>query len=179
MIHYTKSKHVVRLEKLAYVVTAVVLITVFSMRYVRVDLGVDFRFLPPFYSALNAIAGGILIMAYYFIRRGNIAIHRRLMTIALLISALFLAAYVLYHITTPETRFCRYGVIRILYFIILISHVVLAAVGFPLILFTYIRGLSGDYLRHRKLARVVFPLWLYVCLSGPVCYLLLYPCYPK
>ena len=166
-----------RLNVLAYVVSAVVLLLVGMMRRVKVDLGIDFSFLPPIHASLNALAAVILVFAYYFIRKKNILAHRRSIYAAMVCSALFLVSYVLYHFTTPETRFGGTGAIRTVYFILLISHVILAALILPFILLTFNRAYTGQYARHKKMARWVFPLWLYVVASGPVCYLMLRPYY--
>jgi putative membrane protein len=92
-------------------------------------------------------------------------------------SALFLLSYVLYHFTTPETRFGGEGVIRYIYFFILITHIILAALTLPFILLTFNRAYTDQFDRHRKMARWVFPLWLYVAVTGPICYLMLKPYY--
>ncbi|MEZ4898413.1 MAG: DUF420 domain-containing protein [Saprospiraceae bacterium] len=167
-----------RLNTIAYIVSAVVLLVVAMMRQIKLDTAVDFSFLPPFHATLNAITAVILIVAYLAIKRKNIALHRRLMILALTTSLVFLISYVLYHITSEETRFCQPGNIRLVYFFFLSTHILLAAVSFPLILFTFIRGYTGQYVRHRKLARWVYPLWLYVAITGPICYVMLRPCYP-
>lgn len=165
------------MNRWAYVLSAVVLILVGLMRRVKIDLGIDFHFLPPVHASLNALTAIILIVAFYFIRNKNIEAHRRSIYAAMVCSALFLISYVLYHFTTPETRFGGAGVIRYVYFFILITHVVLAAVILPFILLTFTRAYTGQYQRHRKMARWVFPLWLYVAITGPVCYLMLKPYY--
>ncbi len=166
-----------RLNKIAYVVSAAVLILVVLMRRVKVDLGMDFSFLPPIHASLNALAAVILVFAYYFILKKNIEAHRRSIYAAMVCSALFLLSYVLYHFTTPETRFGGEGVVRYIYFFILITHVVLAAVILPFILLTFNRAYTAQFERHKKMARWVFPLWLYVAITGPVCYLMLKPYY--
>lgn len=166
-----------RLNKIAYVVSAAVLILVILMRRVKVDLGMDFSFLPPIHASLNALAAVILVFAYYFIRKKNIEAHRRSIYAAMVCSALFLLSYVLYHFTTPETRFGGGGVVRYIYFFILVTHVVLAAVILPFILLTFNRAYTAQFERHKKMARWVFPLWLYVAITGPVCYLMLKPYY--
>ncbi|MBL7775445.1 MAG: DUF420 domain-containing protein, partial [Saprospiraceae bacterium] len=107
----------------------------------------------------------------------NVVAHRRSIYAAMVCSGLFLVSYVLYHFTTPETRFGGTGFIRTLYFFILITHVVLAAVILPFILLTFNRAYTAQYERHRKMARWVFPLWLYVAITGPICYLMLRPYY--
>lgn len=166
-----------RLNRFAYLLSAVVLLLVTMMRKIKVDVGIDFSFLPPVHASLNALAAVILVIAYVFIRRKNVQAHRRAIYAAMVCSALFLLSYVLYHFTTPETRFGGEGVIRYIYFFILITHVILAAVILPFILLTFNRAFTAQYERHRKMARWVFPLWLYVAITGPICYLMLKPYY--
>ena len=127
-----------KLNKGATVVSVIVVLLVVMMRKIKLDVGIDFTFLPPFYSTLNALVAFVLILALSAIKKKNIAAHRRYMTIALGLSALFLLCYVLYHITTPETKYCGVGNIRYLYFFLLITHIILAALLLPFILFTYI-----------------------------------------
>lgn len=171
----------IQLEKkmnlLAYVVSVVVLLLVGLMRRVKFDLGIDFHFLPPLHASLNALTAVILLLALYFIKNKQIENHRKAIYAAMVCSALFLISYVLYHFTTPETRFGGEGAIRTLYFILLITHVVLAALILPFILLTFNRAYTAQYERHKKMARWVFPLWLYVAITGPVCYLMLKPYY--
>ena len=166
-----------KLNKGATIVSVIVVLMVVMMRKIKLDIGIDFTFLPPFYSTLNALVAFVLILALSAIKKKNIAAHRRYMTIALGLSALFLLCYVLYHITTPETKYCGVGNIRYLYFFLLITHIILAALLLPFILFTYIRAYTGQIMLHRKMARWVFPLWLYVAVTGPVIYIMLRPCY--
>ena len=166
-----------RLNRWAYVVSAVVLVLVGLMRRVKIDLGIDFSFLPPFHASLNAICAVILMVALWHIKNGRREQHRRAIYAAMVCSALFLISYVLYHFTTPETRFGGEGFIKTVYFFLLITHVVLAAVILPFVLFTFTRAYTGQYEPHKKMARWVFPLWLYVAITGPICYLMLKPYY--
>ena len=161
----------------AYCISIVVLTVVILMRKIHIDTRVDFSFLPPVYSLLNLVCAIILIFALRAIKSKNVLLHKKLVTIALLVSTAFLMMYVLYHITTPETKYCGDGLKRIIYFILLISHVILAGASFPFILFTYVRGLTEQFERHKKMARWVYWIWLYICISGPICYLFLMPCY--
>ncbi len=147
------------------------------MRRIHLEVDADLSFLPAINAILNTCTAIILVIAYYFIRKKQIERHRKMMYVAIILSFIFLCCYVLYHITTPETVFCREGWIRIVYYIVLISHVLLAAVIFPFVLFTFIRGFTGQYTRHRRMAKWVYPFWLYVAVSGPLVYLLLAPCY--
>jgi len=147
------------------------------MRRIKLDFGIDFSFLPPVHSTLNAITAVLLGYAYVQIKRQNIEKHRKAIYAAMVCSALFLVSYVLYHITSEETKFMCEGAIRYLYFFILITHVILAGAILPFVLLTFNRAYTGDYKRHKKMARWVFPLWFYVAITGPVCYLMLLPCH--
>lgn len=166
-----------KMNKVAWVVSAAVLLLVVFMRQIKIDTAVDFTFLPGVYSTINGIVAVFLIAALLAIKKGNASLHRKLMTAAMGLSAVFLLCYVLYHITTPETKFCQEGGIRYVYFFLLITHIVLAAIIFPFILFTYIRAYTHQFAKHVRLAKWVFPLWLYVALTGPILYLMLLPCY--
>lgn len=159
------------------VVSFLVLVLVGLMRRIKIDLGVDFSFLPPIHALLNTGAAISLIIAYRRIMRKNIEGHRKAIYAAMVFSALFLLCYVLYHFTTEETRYCGEGAMRGVYFFFLISHIVLAALSLPFILITFSRGFSHQFVKHRKMAKFVYPVWLYVAITGPICYLLLYPCY--
>lgn len=167
-----------RLNVLAYIISGVVLLLVGLMRRYKIDLGVDFSFLPPIHASLNALAAAILLLALYFIKNKQVENHRRAIYAAMACSALFLVSYVLYHFTTPETRYGGEGLMRTIYFFFLITHVVLAAVILPFILLTFTRAYTNQFERHKKMARWVFPLWLYVAVTGPICYLMLRPYYP-
>ncbi len=166
-----------RLNRWAYVVSAAVLLLVGLMRRYKFDVGVDFSFLPPFHASLNALAAVILMVAFWHIKNGRIEQHRKAIYAAMACSALFLLSYVLYHFTTPETKYGGEGIMRTVYFFLLITHVVLAAVILPFVLFTFTRAYTGQFERHKKMARWVFPLWLYVAITGPICYLMLKPYY--
>lgn len=166
-----------RLNTISYIVSAAVLLLVGLMRRVKIDLGIDFSFLPPIHASLNALCAVILLVALYYIKNKQVENHRRAIYAAMVCSALFLVSYVLYHFTTPETRYGGEGTMRAVYFFFLITHVVLAAVILPFILLTFTRAYTNQFERHKKMARWVFPLWLYVALTGPICYLMLKPYY--
>ncbi|MCB0530918.1 MAG: DUF420 domain-containing protein [Lewinellaceae bacterium] len=166
-----------RLNIIAYVLSGVVLVLVGLMRRVKIDLGIDFSFLPPLHASLNALTAVILVCAYFFIRKKQVEAHRRSIYAAMACSALFLISYVLYHFTTPETRFGGVGTVRVVYFFFLITHVILAALILPFVLLTFNRAYTGQFDRHKRMARWVFPLWLYVAITGPICYLMLRPYY--
>jgi uncharacterized membrane protein YozB (DUF420 family) len=133
--------------------------------------------LPHLNAALNAASFLLLVVALYQIRRGNVRFHRRLMLSALAVSGLFLVSYVTYHARYGSVRFTGQGLVRPVYFFILVTHVILAAAIVPLVLVTLRRALSGDFARHRRVARWTYPLWLYVSVTGVVVYLMLYHLY--
>jgi putative membrane protein len=139
--------------------------------------GYDFSFLPPIYASINAITAITLIAAFICIKAGKQRSHEVLMKICMGLSVVFLLMYVAYHMTSTSTPFGGTGFIRNIYFFILISHILLSIGVIPLVLFTYLRAWRGDFQGHRKLARIAFPFWLYVAVSGVVVYLMISPYY--
>jgi uncharacterized membrane protein YozB (DUF420 family) len=130
--------------------------------------------LPALNAGLNATAGVLLLAGWLMIRRGRITTHRRCMLAAFAASSLFLVSYVVYHAQAGSRPFTGHGPVRAVYFIILISHVLLAAAIVPLALVTLARALRGDFVRHRRIARWTFPVWMYVSVTGVVIYWMLY-----
>ena len=130
--------------------------------------------LPALNAGLNATAGVLLLGGWLMIRRGRITAHRRFMLAAFAASSLFLVSYVVYHAQAGSRPFTGQGPVRAVYFAILISHVLLAAAIVPLALITLTRALQGDFLRHRRIARWTFPIWMYVSVTGVVIYWMLY-----
>ena len=177
----------------AWILTAAILGLVVLMREIKIPLpdGVSFAFLPPFHAAVNAVAAIVLVAAFLAVVRGKIGLHRNLMVAAMGLSVLFLLSYVAYHFTSAEVLFGdanRDGTVdaaeralvggrRTFYLVLLITHIVFAAVSLPFILFTFIAGWTNRFAAHRRLARWVFPLWLYVAVTGPICYWMLRPYY--
>lgn len=166
-----------KLDRVAWVLSIMVLALVIMMRRIKIETEFDFSMLPAFHALLNSIAAVMLIFGYRAIRQKKVAAHKLWMSSALVVSVLFLFSYVVYHITTPETKYGGEGLMRGIYFFFLITHVILAGLILPFILFTFIRGYSGAIERHRRLARWVFPFWLYVAITGPICYFMLKPYY--
>ncbi len=130
--------------------------------------------LPHLNAALNAIAGVLLVIGFVFIKAKKIDAHRRCMLAAFTMSALFLISYVTYHAQVGSRPFPGTGLLRTIYFAILIPHVVLAAAVLPLAIVTLRRGLAMDVARHRKIAKITLPIWLFVSVTGVVVYLMLY-----
>ena len=148
--------------------------------------------LPHLTAALNALAGILLVIGYTLIRTEQRAAHRAVMTTAVIVSALFLVAYVLHHLTAPVYVFNGQGIVRPIYFFMLTTHVILAVAVTPMVIVTFIRALrakaraeqeggglaTGDFDRHKALARWTFPIWLYVSVTGVLVYLMVYQIYP-
>ena len=135
-------------------------------------------YLPHLNAFLNGTSAVLLLTGYSFIRAGNVRAHRACQIAALVVSTLFLTSYLVYHYHHGSTRFLGTGFVRPVYFTILTSHTILAVVIVPLIAITFYRALRGDFTRHRRIARVTLPLWLYVSVTGVVVYLMLYHFYP-
>jgi uncharacterized membrane protein YozB (DUF420 family) len=130
--------------------------------------------LPAVNATLNALSGVFLLIGYVLIRMRRITLHRRFMIAAFVTSSLFLLCYVIYHAQVWSVRFVRQGVVRPIYFTVLITHVTLAAVVLPLAIVTLSRGLNARFDRHRAIARWTFPIWMYVSVTGVLVYVLLY-----
>lgn len=139
--------------------------------------GYDFSFLPNTYALTNGITALLLIFAVVAIKNKNVILHRRLMTACIALSVYFLLAYVVYHATTPSTKFGGEGAARTIYLIILASHILLSIVTVPLVLITYVRALNKKFDKHKRIARITFPIWLYVAITGVVIYLMISPYY--
>jgi putative membrane protein len=139
--------------------------------------GYDFSFLPAIYATINGATAFLLVAAVVAIKNGNQLLHERLMKTCIGLSALFLILYLVYHITSESTAFGGQGTTRYVYFFILITHILLSIGVIPLVLFTFVRALSGDFERHKALARFTFPIWLYVAVTGVIVYLMISPYY--
>ena len=137
----------------------------------------DLSFMPKFHAILNSMTTVLLIAGYIFIRNKLILYHRFCMISALTLSLTFLLSYVTYHASTEPTEYGGEGMIKTVYYIILITHIIMAAGILPLILFTAYRALSGQFERHKKIARWTLPLWLYVTITGVVVYFMISPYY--
>jgi putative membrane protein len=172
-----QQKRIRKLNVFAWIITIVVWLLVGAMRQVKIQTSVHLDFLAGFNALCNTGVAIALIAAYFFIKRGRqVERHRISIYTAMFLSAGFLLSYVGYHFTHDEIPYCKEGALRSIYYFILFSHIGLAGLSLPFILLTFIRGYTGDYIRHAKLARWVYPVWLYVAITGPVVYLFLLPC---
>ncbi|MCH7494834.1 MAG: DUF420 domain-containing protein [Candidatus Marinimicrobia bacterium] len=134
----------------------------------------DYSLLPTINAILNATSGALVLLGYRNIRRGKDAIHKKFMLTAIGVSALFLSSYLVYHWEVGSIKFQGEGIIRIIYFSILISHTILAVVIVPMVLRTVYLALKGQFSKHRKIAKLTFPIWVYVSATGVIVYLMLY-----
>ena len=134
-------------------------------------------FLPPIYATINGLTALILVVAVYYIKKGKRKIHENLIKVCIALSLSFLVMYIAYHLTSDPTSFGGSGVIAYLYFFILITHILLSIVVIPLVLISYLKASQSDFVAHRKIAKITFPIWLYVAVTGVIVYLMISPYY--
>lgn len=173
-IEMTQEKEPYR--KLIIGLSIIIPVAVAALFSVKIE-GYDFSFLPPVYASINGATAFLLLTALWAIKNGKRQLHEGIMKTCLGLSAAFLVMYVLYHITSESTSFGGSGMIKYVYFFILITHILLSIVVVPLVLFTLSRALSGNFEKHKALARFTFPVWLYVAVTGVVVYLMISPYY--
>ncbi len=163
-------------KKTIIILSVAIPLVVIALFRVKID-GVNLSFLPHIYAPINALTALILPIAIFQIKKGNRKTHERLMKTALILSISFLVMYVLYHATTEETKFGGTGFIKVVYFSILVSHIVLSIFIVPLVLNTYFRAITNQFPAHKKLGKITFILWEYVAITGVVVYLMIRPYY--
>ncbi|MCC4213440.1 DUF420 domain-containing protein [Leeuwenhoekiella parthenopeia] len=186
----------VRKEKLynrwIVVLSVAIPIAVALLFMVRIPNVERLGFLPPIYAGINALTAILLITAVIQVKKGNRKAHEKLMKVCIGLSVVFLVLYVVYHATSDSTKFgdtnldgvvsdaenAAVGVFKYVYYFILISHILLSIGVIPFVLITYVRAALGKFEMHRKIARITFPLWLYVAVTGVVVYFMIFPYYP-
>lgn len=184
-----------QLKVATWVVTGLVLVLVGMMRRpdLRIPLpeGLDLTFLPMVYSGINGVVAIVLVLALVAVWKGKVSLHKNLMLTAMGLSVLFLLGYVAYHFTNMETLYGdlnrdgllsaeerqEVGTWRSIYMVILVTHIIAAGVSLPMILLAFSAAWTNRFREHKTLARWVFPIWLYVAVTGPICYLMLRPYY--
>lgn len=169
-------------QKLKYkplitIVSVVVPLVVAILFGVRIPNVEPLRILPPIYASINGITAVLLVTALWAIKNKRIAVHESLMKVSIFLSLLFLVMYVAYHMTSDSTPYGGEGVIRYVYYFILITHIVLSIGIIPMVLITYVRAISKHFGAHKKIARITFPIWLYIALTGVIVYLMISPYY--
>lgn len=165
-----------RYKRVITALSIVIPLAVAALFGIKLDVE-PLSFLPPVYATINGITAVLLIFAVVAIKRGNRALHEKLNTVAIICSVLFLVMYVAYHMTSDYTPFGGQGIIKYIYYFILISHIVLSIAVIPFVLITLMRARLGQFPQHKKIAKITFPLWLYVAVTGVIVYLMISPYY--
>ncbi len=159
------------------IISIIIPIVVAALFRVRLPNVEPLSFLPPIYATINGVTAFLLIVAVLAIKNGKRQLHQNIMTGCIALSLLFLVMYVAYHMTSDSTPFGGEGVIKYLYYFILLTHIILSVAIIPLVLLTYARAYLKNFERHRKLAKITFPIWLYVAVTGVVVYIMIAPYY--
>ena len=164
-------------SKLITVVSILIPVVVAVLFTVRLPNVAPLDFLPPIYASINALTALILVVAYVAIRKKKIKLHESLMKTAIALSLVFLVMYVAYHMTSDPTPFGGGGMVKYIYYFILISHIILSIGIIPMVLITYVRAISKRFVDHKKISVITFPIWLYIAITGVVVYLMIAPYY--
>ncbi|WP_027137765.1 DUF420 domain-containing protein [Gaetbulibacter saemankumensis] len=163
-------------NKLIIVLSVAIPLVVAVLFGVKIDAELPV-FLPPIYASINALTALVLVLAFIAVQNKKIVLHERLVKFAIILSVLFLVMYVAYHMTSDSTKYGGEGVIKYLYYFVLLTHIVMSIVVIPFVLITYVRGISNNIQQHKKIAKITFPLWLYVAITGVVVYIMIAPYY--
>ena len=163
------------------VVSVVVFCVVAALPKIHLGTGVTVPFNPHIFATFNAVINStvsvLLVLAVVLVKQKKYEAHKNVMLAAIVLSGLFLVSYIAHHLFAGETKFGGEGTIRTFYLVLLTTHIILAAIILPVILFTAYRSLTGEYAMHKKIARYTFPLWLYVSVTGVIVYLMISPYY--
>ncbi len=143
----------------------------------EVELGFDKHLFAKANAIINSTVSALLIVGLIVVKNRRYLLHKRIMVTAIILSCLFLISYICHHLFTGETKYGGTGSLRYIYFFILGTHILLAAIILPFVLFTAYRGLTGEYARHRKISKITWPIWLYVSITGVLVYLMISPYY--
>ncbi len=169
-----KEKKFNKLITIVSIVVPVVVALLFGVKIPNVE---PLSFLPPIYASINGLTAVLLIVAVVAIKNGNRELHKKVMTVCIGLSLLFLLMYIAYHMTSESTTFGGEGTIKYVYYFILITHIILSIAIIPLVLKTYAKAYLEQFTAHRKLAKITFPIWLYVAVTGVVVYIMISPYY--
>ena len=171
------NKEEKKYKNLITIVSIVIPIAVAALFGIKIPNVEPLSFLPPIYASINGFTAVLLVASVVAIKNGKRKLHEQLNTTAIICSALFLVMYVAYHMTSDSTKFGGEGMIKYVYFFILITHILLSIVIIPFVLITFMRARLGNFPEHKKIAKITFPLWLYVAVTGVVVYLMISPYY--
>ncbi len=163
-------------NKLIVVLSIVIPVAVAALFGIKIDAELPV-FLPPIYATVNGITALVLILAVIQIKKGNRKAHEKLMKFAIVLSLLFLLMYVAYHMTSDSTKFGGEGIIKYFYYFILLTHILLSVIVIPFVLITYVRAITNNIEKHKKIAKITFPLWLYVAVTGVIVFIMISPYY--
>ena len=163
-------------QKLIIALSVAIPVAVAALFRIKIP-GYDFSFLPPIYATINGLTAILLVVAVVAIKNKNRLLHENIMKVCIALSASFLVMYVIYHMFSDSTPFGGEGVIKYVYYFILITHIILSIGVVPFVLLTFSRALAGRFERHKALAKFTFPLWLYVAVTGVVVYWMISPYY--
>lgn len=172
-----KKASALKYKNLIIAISILIPVVVAILFRIRLEGVQPLTFLPPIYAAINGYTTIILLIALWAIKNRKIALHEQLMKTAIGLSLAFLVMYVIYHLTSDPTPFGGEGWIKSLYYFILISHILLSIGIIPLVLISFVRALSQQFTLHRKIARITFPIWLYITITGVIIYLMISPYY--
>lgn len=170
------SKYLILIAFLSVTVPLLVAILLFVPQTGKLG-DVDVTFLPKLHALLNSLTAIALLVGYRFIKKGNIRFHRFAMTTAFVLSSFFLISYVIYHYQAAPTSYGGEGIMRNIYYFVLITHIILAALIVPFVLLSVYFAISNQFVRHRRISRWTFPLWLYVAVTGVLVYFMIAPYY--
>tara|TARA_R110002051_G_scaffold159536_2_gene230919 strand:- start:36884 stop:37420 length:537 start_codon:yes stop_codon:yes gene_type:complete len=169
-----REKEFNKLITIVSIIVPVVVAILFTVKLPNVE---PLSFLPPIYASINGLTAVLLVLAVFAIKNGNRKLHQTLMTTCIALSLVFLIMYIGYHMTSDSTKFGGEGLVKYIYYFILITHIILSIVIIPLVLRTYAKAYLKKFDAHRKLARITFPIWLYVAITGVIVYLMISPYY--
>jgi len=164
-------------KKFITIVSIVIPLAVAALFTIKIPNVAPLTFLPPIYATINGLTAILLIASVVAIKKGNRKLHEQLNTTAIIFSVLFLVMYVAYHMTSNSTKFGGEGTIKYIYLFILATHILLSIIIIPFVLITFMRAKLENFPEHKKIAKITFPLWLYVAITGVVVYLMISPYY--
>lgn len=164
-------------KKFITIISIIIPIAVAALFGIKIPNVAPLSFLPPIYATVNGLTAVLLVASVISIKKGNKKLHEQLNTTAIICSALFLVMYVAYHMTSDSTKFGGEGIIKYVYYFILITHIILSVIIIPFVLITFMRARLGNFPEHKKIAKITFPLWLYVAITGVIVYLMIAPYY--
>lgn len=178
MSNLSEEKKYKKIITVLSVVIPIAVAALFGVNLKKMGFNVQpLTFLPPIYATINGLTAVFLVAAVMAIKKGNRKLHEQLNTVAIGLSLIFLLLYIAYHMTSDSTTFGGEGIIKYIYYFILITHIILSVVVIPFVLTTFVRAKLGNFPAHKKIAKITFPLWLYVAVTGVVVYVMISPYY--